>query len=157
MGGILLYPGPTLDPIPVFTLPLNYPVTHTLTFVNYIADFGDMNEQRVGKNVAYIRADGEGQVTEYGGRNTFGINLNRKSYFNAEPTRVVNQLWAFYKARKAGLEQFYFYNPVEAVPDPTGIATVGRYLVRFQDQGLSREQIIWKLFNSAVNLIEVRY
>ena len=53
----------------------------------------------------------------------------------------------FYDARKGPQEPFYFYDPWETVPkfsyDPTGMATQGRYTVRFegawqQSAGLAR-------------------
>jgi hypothetical protein len=41
----------------------------------------------------------------------------------------------FYNARNGPQEAFYFYDPFETVPkfsyDPTGVATAGRYTVRF--------------------------
>lgn len=44
-------------------------------------------------------------------------------------------LRAFYLARKGGTEPFYVYHPWETVPiyshDPTGVATAGRYTMRF--------------------------
>lgn len=44
-------------------------------------------------------------------------------------------LEAFIVARQGGLGAFYFYNGPETVPiwawDPTGVSTVGRYVVRF--------------------------
>ena len=41
----------------------------------------------------------------------------------------------FFDARNGSTEPFYFYDPYETSPrfsyDPTGVATVGRYIVRF--------------------------
>ena len=44
----------------------------------------------------------------------------------------------FYDARKGPTEPFYFYDPYETNPkfshDPTGVATAGRYTVRFEGE-----------------------
>lgn len=44
-------------------------------------------------------------------------------------------LLAFYAARKGSLEPFFFYDPFDTAPfgshDATGVATTGRYTVRF--------------------------
>jgi hypothetical protein len=49
---------------------------------------------------------------------------------------ILQQLRDFYDARKGPEEAFYFYDPYETVPkfshDPTGVATAGRYTVRFE-------------------------
>lgn len=48
---------------------------------------------------------------------------------------ALDTLRDFFDARKGGTEPFYFYDPWDASPkfsyDPTGIATTGRYTVRF--------------------------
>lgn len=53
----------------------------------------------------------------------------------------LSTLRTFYKARKGGLEAFYFYDPYESNPkfssDPTGQALAGRHVVRF-DGGFSQ-------------------
>jgi hypothetical protein len=50
------------------------------------------------------------------------------------PTQV-GELRTFYDARSGPVEPFYFYDPYETNPkftsDPTGVATTGRYTVRF--------------------------
>jgi len=51
---------------------------------------------------------------------------------------LLQQLRAFYEARKGPAEPFYFYDTYETSPkfshDPTGVATAGRYTVRFADE-----------------------
>ena len=48
---------------------------------------------------------------------------------------VLQTLRTFYEARNGSTEPFYFYDPYDTSPkfsyDPTGVATVGRYTVRF--------------------------
>jgi len=54
----------------------------------------------------------------------------------------------FYDARKGPQEPFYFYDPWETVPlfthDPTGVASSGRYTVRFEGD--------WQQSNNAVRI-----
>lgn len=140
----------------VFNIDLRYPLGHTLKYVTFVADMGDGFEQRVNKNLAYSRADGEGAVTSYKGQNEFSIRMNNLRHVNADATKEANKLWAFYKARLGAFESFYFYNPAEALVDLTGVATVGRYLVRFGESNLTREQFRLKLFSAGILLVEVR-
>src|SRR5262245_50244517 len=140
----------------VFPISLSPPVRHALTFSNLVADFGDGYEQRANKNQAYTRADGKGGVTAYKGRNRFRITMDGIKHLNGDPNKEANQLWDFYQARLGGFESFFFYNPAEAAIDLTGAATTGRYLVRFLEQELEREQFFNKLFRAGITLIEVR-
>jgi hypothetical protein len=140
-------------PTAVFPLIATWPLQHGLQVDNYIADFGDGFEQRVNFNLPFSRADGEGAVSSYVGRNQFTLRLNAMDFAVNAKT-----LWAFYKARKASFEAFYFYNcPVERTsPDLTGTDITGRYLVRFVDGNLTREQFTLKLFQASLTVIEVR-
>lgn len=70
---------------------------------------------------------------------------------------AVQDLRNFYDARKGKVEEFYFYDPYETNPkfsyDATGVATVGRYTVRFdmpwsQGVGIRRSEV-------EVQLVEV--
>ena len=137
----------------VFPIVPAWPFHHGLEFDFYVADMGDGFEQRVQFNKGYSRADGEGNVTGYRGRNKFTIQLNVMNYGADAST-----LWAFYKARYGNLEAFYLYN----VPDErssidlTGADTTGRYLVRFQDANLTREKFTLKLYRVGIAMIEVR-
>ena len=141
----------------VFSVELDVPVKQGIRFANVIADFGDGHEQRANKNQAYTRADGLGGVTSYKGRNRFPITMDMLAHVNGDPTAGANKLWAFYVAQLAGIVSFYFYNPAEApTPDLSGASTTGRYLVRFEDQELSRENFALKLFRASIGLIEVR-
>lgn len=141
----------------VFEIDLDTPVRHELQFATLVASFGDGYEQRANKNQAYTRSDGEGGQTAYKGRNRFSLTLDHLPHVNNDANKQANKLWAFYKARLGGFEAFYFYNPAEApTADPTGTSTTGRYLVRFEDQNLSREQFALNLFRGQLNLIEVR-
>lgn len=56
----------------------------------------------------------------------------------------------FYDARSGPTEPFYFYDPYDTNPkfthDPTGVATTGRYTVRFESEwnqsvGLGRAEV----------------
>ena len=140
----------------VFPINVNPPVNHTLGYVNYIAEMGDGFEQRANKNLAWSHADGEGGVTSYKGINKFRIEARCLAHINADTAQEANKFWGFYKARLGSYEPFYFYNPAEAVIDLTGTATTGRYLVRFEEAELTREQFVLKLFNQGIGLVEVR-
>jgi phage-related protein len=71
---------------------------------------------------------------------------------------LLEQLRAFYEARKGPTEPFYFYDPYETNPkfsyDPIGVATAGRYTVRFdsewnQTAGLGRSDVSIELVELA--------
>jgi hypothetical protein len=51
------------------------------------------------------------------------------------PPAALQTLRDFFEARNSATEPFYFYDPYDTNPkfayDPTGVATVGRYTVRF--------------------------
>jgi len=141
----------------VFDIELSAPVKHRIMYSNVIADFGDGYEQRANKNQAYSRADGQGTVTSHKGRHAFTIAMDHLAHVNADPNEQANKLFAFYIARSGGMESFYFYNPAERdTPDLSGVATVGRYLVRFAEQELEREQFRLKLFRAEIAMLEVR-
>lgn len=54
------------------------------------------------------------------------------------PPAALQALRDFYDARNGATEAFYFYDPYETSPkfshDPTGQATQGRYVVRFNSE-----------------------
>ena len=141
----------------VFTIDLDVPVRQELHFNTLVQSLGDGFEQRANKNLAYSRATGEGTVASYKGRNRFTITMDMLAHVNNDSSQMANKLWAFYKAQLGGFTAFYFYNPAEApTADATGVSTTGRYLVRFEEQNLSRENFALKLFRSGISLIEVR-
>lgn len=137
----------------VLTIVPAFPLTQELEMDNFIADFGDGHELRVNFNQAWTRADGQGGVTSYKGQNFFGLKLN---VMDAATTAAA--LWAFYQARKGALESFYVYNvPYErAAIDATGSDPTGRYLVRFDQDRLSREQFTRLIYSASIRLKEVR-
>ena len=47
------------------------------------------------------------------------------------PATPMEALRLFYLARLGPHQAFYFYDPEEGPTDPTGVATTGRYIVRF--------------------------
>lgn len=49
------------------------------------------------------------------------------------PASVHAALKAFFAARGGPKEAFYYYDPHDGTHDPTGVATTGRYKVRFAD------------------------
>jgi len=64
----------------------------------------------------------------------------------------------FYDARSGATEPFYFYDPYETNPkfthDPTGLATTGRYTVRFNSEwnqscGPGRSDVLIELIELA--------
>ena len=74
------------------------------------------------------------------------------------PPVVLQTLRNFFDARDGSTEPFYFYDPYDTNPkfsyDPTGIATVGRYTVRFngdwqQSSGPGRSEVQIELLELA--------
>ena len=68
------------------------------------------------------------------------------------------ELRNFFDARNGATEPFYFYDPYDTNPafsyDPTGVATAGRYIVRFngdwqQSSGLGRSDVQIELLELA--------
>lgn len=140
-------------PTTVFPLVPAWPFQQGLEFDTFVADMGSGFEQRACFNQGYTRANGEGVVTGYRGRNKFTLRIPSMAH-NVDAAT----LWAFYKARKGTLEAFYLYNvPDECASiDLTGAATTGRYLVRFADAALSREKFTLKLYRVGITMLEVR-
>jgi phage-related protein len=136
----------------VFPLDVWYPLKHEMRYATHVVDFGDGFEQRVNKNLSFgPRADGEGNLVSYKGLSRFTINIDNMAHVNASTTDEANLLWAFYKARLGNFEAFYFYNPAENTTiDLTGLNETGRYLVRFEDAGLSSEMLVRKLFQAGI-------
>lgn len=130
-----------------------WPLTQDLDVDNYIADFGDGFEQRANFNLAYTRADGEGTVSSYKGRNRFTFSFTSRQFAADAKT-----IWHWYKQMGGNLTAFYVYNvPLErATADGTGVDTTGRYLVRFEQPRLTRENFTTLLFNSQISVIETR-
>ena len=93
-------------------------------------DLGRGFAKTVIKTPAATRADGTGAVSSYRGANVFSITVLKKNY---DGDNQAKDILAFLQARvDAGDEAFYFYYPDELVtPDPTGVNTTGRYLVKF--------------------------
>lgn len=165
-----------------FPIKLSYPLQQEIIYNNVIVSFGDGYEQRANLNSAFVdydkvgissgRADGLGtSQTAYRGINRFVINMKNLSHTNqtlraellSYTTQRVNILWRFYQDRYGSYESFLFYNPTENTGDPyvdsalvAGTDTKGRYLVRFEQDRLSRDLFIRHLYNSGISLIEVR-
>jgi hypothetical protein len=142
---------PNVWPIAV-AAPVRQRIIHSIVIV----DFGDGFEQRLSKNLAYTRADGEGGVTSYKGRIEFEITLDMIKHANADSTKEFNKAWNFIKVQQASALSFYFYNPVEAAIDLTGASTTGRYLVRLKDPVASFENFFNHLYRGTLTFIEVR-
>lgn len=142
----------------VFDIELDHPVSQTIEVETLIFPFGDGLEQRANTNQAWgPRANGEGGLSTYKGINRFQLAMDMQEHVNNDGTARANKHWNFYKARLGGYDPFYFYWHVErTTPDLTGIDQIGRYLVRYEQQNLSRENFAIKLFRSQVALIEVR-
>ncbi len=148
----------TPSTIPVWPILAQLPMQMSKAFLNVMVPLIDGYEQRVNKNEAYSHADGQGAVTANKGRWEFRIQFNGIEQANATPTKDVNTLWKFVTDRLGPYEAFYFYNPVEAgaTIDLTGVATVGRYLVRLKDPLTSLEAFAVKIHRGQLSLIEVR-
>lgn len=70
-------------------------------------------------------------------RSVFTTFSRKRWKLTKRPTPAqLSALRDFYDARKGGLEPFYFHDPWDTSPkfsyDPTGVATTGRYTVRFE-------------------------
>jgi phage-related protein len=142
----------------VFNIRLTWPVVHELVYSTHVFDFGDGYEQRINLNSSWgPRANGEGGLIAYRGRNIFRLTMNAQEYQSNNAFKEANKHWNFFKARLGGYDPFYFYNPVErGQPDITGTDQTGRYLVRYRQQNLTREQFMLQYFRSQIELIEVR-
>ena len=109
---------------------MTFPLDSTLSVEAVVHPFGGLHEQRVVMELPVgPRADGEGGLSTYIGRNTFQVGINRLSYVSSVGTVVpgnpnidnaVRTLWSFYKARFFNVrtqvvqwEAFYWYNPDE--------------------------------------------
>ena len=123
-----------------------------------VSDFGDGFEQRGLKNQAYLHGDGRGGVVSHKGNWQFDIKLNGLNQGNNDPRQEMNQAWQFISDRLGPFESFYFYNPVETdgAIDPTGISTVGRYLVRLKDPPATFEAFAMHLHRGQLAFVEVR-
>ena len=70
---------------------------------------------------------------------------------------LLQQLRDFYDARKGPEEPFYFYDPYETVPkfsyDPSGVATQGRYTVRFD--GVWEQSVDLRRADIEIALVEL--
>lgn len=140
-------------PASVFPLMGTWPMEHTLVLENLVTDFGDGYELRANFDLASSRADGEGGLTSYKGRNRFKVKLNAMDYDDE-----AKALWAFYKARRGPTVAFYFYNAPDerATIDMSGVDSHGRYLVRFTETYLTREKFTLSLYTCGIELTEVR-
>ncbi|SRR3990167_4917832 len=166
-----------------FPLKLHYPLGHEIMFDNVRIGFGDGYRQSVNKNLTFVnydksgvtpgRADGLGNTTtSYKGINRFTLSMknlphqnqsSRNQDLTTDSTKLINRLWRFYQDRYGSFESFFFYNPTENTNDPAtssalinGTDTLGRYLVCFEQDTLSRELFIRHLYNANLSLIEVR-
>ncbi len=145
--------------IAVFPLKLWYPLQHEITYANYSVDFGDGFGQFANKNLSWgPRSDGEGNQATYKGINRFTIQIHNMQHVNeVTATHNANVLWNFYKARLGSFDAFYFYNPGEQdTIDLTGADVLGRYLVRFEEDKLTREMFRLKLYNAGISIREWR-
>jgi hypothetical protein len=143
----------------VFPLPAHYSLTQGIKFSTYVANMGDGHEQRVNKNLSWgSRGDGKGTSggSSYKGINTFKFSLKNLRHVNESTTEYANVLWKFYVDHLGSLTAFYFYNPDEQTVDLTGATVTGRYLVRFADSNLSRDNFALRLFNATIDLVETR-
>jgi hypothetical protein len=143
----------------VFPLPARYTLTHGIKFITLVGNMGDGFEQRINKNLSWgSRGDGQGTPggASYKGLNTFKFSLKNLPHINASATAYANVLWDFYVDHLGNLVAFYFYNPIEQAIDLTATIVTGRYLVRFVDNNLTRENFVLRLFNATVDLIETR-
>lgn len=120
-------------------------------------DFGDGFEQRINKDVAFSRSNGEGVVESYKGLNSFVLNFKNLSHVNESLGDPANLLWFFYKDREGSNLAFYYYNPAENdTIDPTGVDDVGRYLCRFKEDNMSRELFVKNFYNhTGITIVEV--
>lgn len=105
----------------------------------------------------FSRADGAKGISVYKGINNFVVQFNH-AFSSLE--RLADELWEFFLERLDNInEPFYFYNPTEKdPPDPTGVETRGRYLVKLRDpnSALSREYFKRCLYRYGLEFVEHR-
>lgn len=110
-------PGSVLNADPVTVLPLSLS-----------SAFTEVREYIVPENT-YAQGESQRSVEPTESRRRFRLGKR------LTPSQI-STLRTFYEARGGGLEPFYFYHPYETSPkfshDPTGVETVGRYVVRFE-------------------------
>lgn len=106
---------------------------------------------------AFAHANGTKGVTSYKGTNQFTISFNHAM---KGAGKLADLIWTFFLERLDNYnEPFYFYNPTECdPPDPTGVETRGRYLVKLKDpnQALTREYFRSCLYKYGLVLIEYK-
>lgn len=116
--------------IPVWIWPVEYPVKLRLVLTENVHDLGGGDFKTIQHETPFTGYDGTGQSVSRKGRFVFPVRVTRKNYAGDEKFKDIMR---FLQARKyAKNESFYFYNPAEYLtPDPTGVVTTGRYLVKF--------------------------
>lgn len=118
-------------PIPVWTFATHYPLPRKRLVDRIRTDLGVGFAKTVIKTPTATRADGQGTISSYRAQNVFGpLTVLRKNF---DGDNQAKDVIAFLQLRvDNGDEAFYFYYPDELVtPDPTGVNTTGRYLVKF--------------------------
>jgi phage-related protein len=144
----------------VFPIVPSYNLSHEIKFSNFTVQMGDGHEQRINKNLNWTtnRGDGLGGAgtTPSKGVNKFKLTFRKLAHVSGDANAAANKLWSFYVARCGGYEPFYFYNPTENDIDVSGSETNGRYLVRFEDNTLTRELFRFCLYTAGLGLVEVR-
>ena len=116
--------------IPVWTWPVEYTLVIDPKIEESILYLGGRSIKTVQHETPFTNSDGTGVVRSRKGSFEFTVRVTRKNY---EGDEKFKEIFGFLMARKeAANESFYFYNPAEKLtPDPTGAATLGRYLVKF--------------------------
>ena len=164
---------------------LYYPLVHGILVDAVVNSFGAGYEQRIVTDFPRgPRADGEGGLTTFVGRNYFTLTINNLRYnnlinpLNNEIDNSLKKLWNFYKATfydartgRIGWSAFYIYNPTENDNVRTWTGDVasagvgsqgnavtnltGRYLVRFSESNFSMSRFRQCLFTGSIELNEV--
>jgi hypothetical protein len=117
----------------VWTWKVEYPVKLKPTLSENIHRLAPGHIKTVQHEIPFTGYDGTGQSRDdRKGAFSFGVRVTRANY---EGDEKFKEIFRFLMARKeGGNESFYWYNPAENLAgDPTGVSTVGRYLVKCID------------------------
>jgi hypothetical protein len=125
---------------PVRALVAGY--SETIIYTGIVNSFGGPYEERIITSPSFTHSD----ATTGKRRHTFKLGFIED--------RDVDTLWTFYKAEMEANWRAFSYYPRQTPPGNDSSAT-NRYLVRFENPSLTRDDLSTDLANMTLSLIEV--